>query len=154
MKTHSKIFSLFLFLFLFSAVDNNVSAQAEKENQIRFDGLYRTDQMSDPKDADYKYFSYFRFCENGTVTGMSSTFDVKRVSKWLVCDAENQKYSVGKYSVSGNQISFTTKSETGKIDYEGVIDEKSVKLNVFSQITKKSERNRKYKFIKVSFDEK
>jgi hypothetical protein len=109
--------------------------------------------MTDEKDESYKYYSYLRFCENGTVTGMSSTFDVKRVSRWLVCDAENQKYSVGKYSVSGNKISFTTKSEYGKVDYEGVIDGKSIKLNIFSHITKDSERNRKYKFIRVSFNE-
>ena len=156
MTKHSKLSVLFLFL-LFAAFVNAVLAQNDEVkpndvNEIRFDGLYRTKQITDKHDGGYKYYSYLRFCENGTVIGMSSSFDAKRVSKWLLCETEKQKYSVGKYSVNDNHISFTTKSENGKVDYEGAIEEKSIKLNIYSQITKNSEQNRKYKFIRVSFD--
>lgn len=159
MKTRSKYLLLVLFLFLFSASGNILFAQKEdieskKVNEIRFDGLYRTDQMTDDSPARNKYYGYFRFCEDGTVIGMSSAYAVKQVSKWLFCEADKQKkgFKIGKYKIDNNRISFTTKSESGKVDYEGVIEKKAVILNIFSHINKTSSQNRKYKFVEVSFD--
>jgi hypothetical protein len=138
---------------LFAQTNENKST--EKSIQLKFDGLYRTDKLTNKNDASYQYYSYFRFCENGKVVGMSSTFSVKQVSKWLKCEKDGvQKYSVGEYKIKDSQISFITKSESGKVDYEGIIQNNSIKLNSFSHINNNSEKNKEFKFIQAKFDEK
>ena len=160
-KYSNKLWILILSIFLFVGnetiffAQTNENKSLDKEIQLKFDGLYRTDELTLENDASYKYYKYLRFCENGTVVGMSSTFSVKRVAKWLKCEKnEAAKYSAGEYKIVDDQLSFTMKSKPGKIDYEGVIQNNLIKLNTFSHINNSSEKNRKYKFIRTAFDEK
>jgi hypothetical protein len=148
-------------MFLFFGTEPNLFAQTnenklvDKKIQLKFDGLYRTDKLTDKNNSSYQYYSYLRFCENGKVVAMSSTFSVKQASKWLKCEKNGvQKFSVGEYEINVNQISFATKSESGKIDYEGIIQNNSIKLNTFSHINNSSQKDREFNLIRATFDEK
>ncbi len=161
-KKYSNKFLILIFsMFLIVGTEANLFAQTnenklvDKKIQLKFDGLYRTDKLTSKNDSSYHYYSYFRFCENGKVVGMSSTFSVKQVAQWLKCEKNGvQKFSVGEYEIEDSQISFTVKSESGKVDYVGIIQNNSVKLNSFSHITNNSEKNKEFKFIRAKLDEK
>lgn len=153
-----RILVLVMLLFAGNAISSFAQTDGDKlsGNQVllRFDGLYQTAEKTVQGNNRIVYRQYLRFCENGIVASASSTRAADEISKLMKCEkGDRDGYQFGEYKITDNQISFTTASKEGKVDFEGTILAGSVKLNVFSHINKYSEKDREYKFIAVKFDD-
>lgn len=105
-------------------------------NKLRFDVVYFKEEDT--------YFEYLRFFECGNVISASSTADPSsqfdRLLSWF---NENYEYSVGKYTVKGNEVDFIihvhdyspSKKLIGDIEYKCFIqDDGSILAKTHSYI--------------------
>lgn len=159
-KNSKTLWKLTLFIFLLVGNEAVLFAQTDKNKkdekpEIKFDGLYRTDKITLKNDSNNQYYKYLRFCEDNTVLGMSATHSAKQVARWLNCEkAETTKFSLGKYNIENDKIYFTLKSESGKVDYEGIVETNLIILNTFSHINNNKEKDIKFNFIRIASDQK
>jgi serine/threonine protein kinase len=101
-------------------VDTRGQAQ---EALPRFDGLYCA-----------RGGAYLRFTRSEEVYSVTSTGTAEQVARWL--GPGKRDLSCGKYTVRGRNISFTTASREGEVDYSGQLsgDAVELNLNIYSHI--------------------
>ena len=95
---------------------------------IRFDGIY-TAQLDDDVQRCQQYI---RFYEDDRVIAVSSEGSPADVAKWFQWD--HPTISRGTYHVVQSRLSFSSMCESGRVDYDGTINENDLELRTFSQI--------------------
>jgi hypothetical protein len=96
--------------------------------RLRTDGVYQTPT----KNSSYRYY-YLRFLSDKTVYAVASDFTPLNIFPEMT--KNNALYlAVGKYSLSGTKLRFSTRSSSGIIDYNGFIGPNTLILNKHSKI--------------------
>jgi len=105
---------------------------------LRCDGIYQSEKEEGS-------WEYARFYDDGTVITVNTTGSPSQVVEWL----EKGKMNVyhGKYEIKGNRLNFSSKSKYGIVDYEGIIQEDTLILNIHSHINDRQSK-RIYRFLK------
>lgn len=98
---------------------------------LKFNGVYMTEPMTGGNIKE-SYRSYLKFSEDGTVKYISMVNSTPN-SALNVMEKESF-YAGGTFSISGEEIEFTTKSVSGEIDYKGIIEEGMLNLDSYSHI--------------------
>lgn len=115
------------------------AAQASaKELGLQFDGVYRsgpdTDSAGDP------YCAYLRFYPKGGVVAASSecTEDTPRLMRnwftWTKAQEPGSGLQRGSYIRKGAALTFITRSDQGKVSYQGTVAADALQLNTRSHI--------------------
>lgn len=94
---------------------------------VRYDGIYQTKKMENQNTGD-QYRMFLRFYEDGTVISVSSSGVADDIKGWFKKGHEN--VAEGEYEIEDDEISFTTSSNYGEVEYSGTIsDRENLKLN-------------------------
>ena len=132
------------YIILFAIFGGCSSApSAIKNYTVKYDGIYFQDLGDGDGDA-------IRFFEDGIVIeqGLGS---LEGDPRDIVMDLQpwfNREYeSSGVYTIQGNQISFSINSESGIVDYAGIIMDNRLSLNSYSHINGRKSKNNLFKFI-------
>jgi len=129
-------------------VTGDVLSEAKEQVRIkvRVDGLY---YYTSP---DINYINFLGFLNNGKVfsasvkkNGEKIEEDVYLTMRWFF----ERPSGTGEYIVEGDKISFFVTTDSGKMEYLGIIGDSSLLLDVFSHINGFSS-SRKYDFFSVA----
>ena len=117
------------------------------DDSLRFDGLYCYITGSEDSVSSLNYV--FRFYEDGTVISVTvgrSTLEQSLFpsSEWF--NKDNSGMARGTYTLEGNDISFTSISSVGAVDYEGTLENGCLILDSYSHINGNEDKNKKYVF--------
>jgi hypothetical protein len=104
---------------------------------IRYDGVYYREEDLDSN-------QYIRFYDDGTVITVTSTGTITQIKDWF--DKDNDSPSKGRYVITGENISFQSTSEEGRVDYNGQIFDNRLILNIHSHINGFRENDKEYIF--------
>ena len=116
-----------------------------KKSGVRADGLYQADASFKKGNYQEKTFSYLRFYQDGAVVAASSSGTPDQVGKWLA--KGHQGASEGTYTVNGEQITFTTGTGDGAVDYSGKIAGDQLMLDSLAH-SNQNKASLTYKFVK------
>lgn len=117
--------------------------QAKRTSQLHFDGLYQSEKI----DNSWKYA---RFYEDGTVITVSSTGSPVKISRWFKKEnIANKNFSRGRYEIKNGRLVFSSTSAYGTVDYEGVIQDDELILNLHSHINDHRSKGT-YRFVQIS----
>jgi hypothetical protein len=100
-----------LLILLAAALSCSDSTSQPEVSTVRYDGVYQAESSS-----DYSYF--LRFYADSTVVHVSSTGTPGQVAEWF---GKGNHTGEGEFVISGNQISFMTRSVFAVIEWEGTI---------------------------------
>lgn len=97
---------------------------------VRSDGLYwQTEVNSIDREEIVRfgkrrnfYTQYFRFCEDGSVIGVSTSGLPHQIRSWFTCQPVNPRFPHGVIRIEGEVIRMSMHSTTGVVDYWGVVD--------------------------------
>lgn len=109
--------------------------------RLHTDGVYQ----SPTEHYAYRYY-YLRFQSDKTVLAVSSDWSPANITPWIT--KENPYVSVGKYSLRGEKLRFSTRSSSGIIDYYGFVGPESLMLKKHSKINGYRDIH-EYKFKRV-----
>jgi len=110
------------------ALPTYANSQKEGYEYLKFDGLYFS-----KKTDDHSFFYYLRFFRDGTVvyTFTQGPRDMPNLDR-------KNFVSKGVFKIAGNgHITFRNRAKDGLIDYEGVIGQNTIILNVHSHINQR-----------------
>jgi hypothetical protein len=132
-----------LLVGLFLVVGSALASNKSHNRSLRYDGLYvsRLFEFSDHT----KCWLYLRFYSDGTVIGFGSDYPPELEAGRSKAD---DAILIGKFTIKGNRLSFSTVLTTETVDYVGTIDGDQISLNRYSHI-ENYKKNIIYTFIKV-----
>ena len=111
------------------------------QSRLRIDGVYQTPT----NDYAYRYY-YLRFYSDKTVIAVASDWSPANIAPYLTNN--NPYVAVGKYTLHGFKLRFSTRSSSGVIDYNGFVGPNSLMLKKHSRINDYRDIH-EYKFKKV-----
>jgi hypothetical protein len=106
-----------------------ITAQGLLAPTVRLDGVYQSHRISH---GGLDYWYYLRFYSDGTVIKVSSTGQPNQIIPWFNKGESN--VSVGRYTISGSSISFSTLSKDGVVDDDGEISADALIVHSYSHI--------------------
>jgi hypothetical protein len=115
-----------LVLIVASLITVASSGKPEDKNSLRYDGVYQTQTSSTG-------FLYLRFYPDRHVVAMASVWTPEKVASFI--SREQPELPQGDYRLEASKIMFTTKAQTGDVDYEGTINEDGILLHIHSRVT-------------------
>jgi len=118
-----------------------VSAVKKSRSRLHTDGVYQ----SPTEHYAYRYY-YLRFLSDKTVLAVSSDWSPANIAPYFT--KQNPYVSVGKYSLRGLELCFSTRRSSGIIEYNGLVGEKSLMLKKHSKINGHRDIH-EFKFKKV-----
>lgn len=112
-----------------SSEDNrsgNLDTSSKNTATINYDGLY----WASGNDSE----QFLKFYDDGTAIGVSCSKGVSPgdITKWF--NRSHHAVSTGEFHISNGVISFALRSSAGVVDYEGVMGDTILSLDIFSHI--------------------
>lgn len=89
---------------------------------VRYDGLYA--YVAEP------YTQLLRFYADGSVLSATTTGWAPEVARWFTRENPMPHIGRGQYEISGNLITFTTKIDTGAVEYAGTVNVEGTELRL------------------------
>jgi hypothetical protein len=111
-----RLFALLLLVSFLSCSDNKDSGP------ISYSGIYQTKKLENKNTGD-KYRYFLKFYKDGTVISVTANGTADDLKSWFKKGHEN--VGEGQYEIEDDEITFTTSSTYGEIDYSGTIEDKN-----------------------------
>ena len=127
-----------LCLLIFAAA----TAPAQAEEPLRYDGVYRSDQVDN-------YWYYVRFYRNGTVITMSSTGGFNDIREYF--GLGGNYVARGQWMRQGDRVVYNTRSKSGIVKYDGYVLSDGLSMDSESLINGFVKKGRRFYFKPLSF---
>lgn len=134
-----------LLLMVLSACNN--SGTKANSGPLNYDGVYQSQPKSETGISE-KHFYYIRFYPDGKVCTVTSTGTPEQIKSWF--NMQNQNVSKGTYQINDKHLSFSTSDQSGTVNYDGTIEDNTLRLNSISQANNAKQED---EFTFVGIDE-
>lgn len=137
------------FLFLSTTIYSTLTfGQDGKKSLLRFDGFYETNCYLEKGDDEGSQ-DYLRFYSNGKVISVGTDCDgtADELISWFKIDAE--QVSTAEYKTTGRRIFFSTKSNSGVVNYKGCLYKNGLLKLKWKSLINGKRGHEKYKFVQI-----